>query len=647
MKHAALLICGGLMGLVTTISACLAGPPPISAFATIPRSASPSLSPDGTKLGIIQIYKGRPAAAIWKLDAPDAAPIVMPHNDGLITYVQWANNDRLLIRIEMDKSQFGSAVERWTRLASVDANGKHDVIMFANRSKTRAYNTSVSSINDLAPDDPDHIYMNAWELIDDRVFQNSLFRVDVTTGNAQNYLSGNEFTSRWVMDGNGHAVARIDTRLKPVTDHLYLRIADGWKEVDQLDADGNKGIDALGVSEDGKGLILYYDRGTPETSGYYIRDLASGAMQPFMPGHAISGVLRDPWTSRIIGTRSFDKQNSYFYFDPQKQALQKGLEAAFPGMDVLPVDWDRNRQKVTVSVIGPRLPQTYYLIDRTTHNATLIAQTYDGLSETDLGERKAYDYKARDGLDIPAFLTLPPGKDAKKLPVVVLPHGGPASHDAIWFDWEAQFLASRGYAVLQPNFRGSTGYGQAFMDAGYGQWGLKMQDDLTDGVKKLIADGIADPKRICIVGVSYGGYAALAGATFTPDLYACAASWGGVSDLRKFLAKRQEEAGSYSAVYSAWVRFIGDRSNDAEKLDATSPARNAEKIKIPVLLMHGTADSVVRPEQSETMEAALRHAGKKVTYIAAPNESHWMDTTAARTLWLTELEKFLKENIGN
>jgi len=221
------------------------------------------------------------------------------------------------------------------------------------------------------------------------------------------------------------------------------------------------------------------------------------------------------------------------------------------------------------------------------------------------------------------------------------------ARDDMSFGWETQFLANRGYAVLQPNFRGSSGYGSKFLEAGYGEWGLKMQDDVTDGVKKLIADGIADPKRICIAGGSYGGYAALAGAAFTPDLFACAAAWAPVTDLRQFLATRSQDYGSDSAVISSWSRYVGDRWDDSKKLDAASPSEHADKFKCPVLLMHGSDDATVRIDQSERMDRALRRAGKKVAFITIPKETHYMQAQDTRVRWLTELEKFLKDNIGD
>jgi len=356
--------------------------------------------------------------------------------------------------------------------------------------------------------------------------------------------------------------------------------------------------------------------------------------------------LHDPWTGRVIGLAFADDKMEYSYFDPAMEKLQRGLEAAFPGLSVHAVSWDLAKDKLIVVVDGPRQPTAYYYLNRTTHEATQLASTYPDLTEADLGDMKPWPYKARDWLDIPAYLTLPPGKAPKNLPVVIFPHGGPGARDMLGFDWMAQFFANRGYAVLQPNFRGSTGYGTKFEESGYGQWGLKSQDDITDGVKKLIADGIADPKRICIVGASYGGYAALAGAAFTPDLYACAISFAGVSDIGKMLRSDAADAGSDSWAVSEMNRSIGNRYEDSTRLDATSPAKHAANVKCPILLLHGAGDTTVRIEQSEEMRDALQSAGKQVQYIRFEGDSHYMLLADTRIRVLTEAEAFLKKNIG-
>jgi dipeptidyl aminopeptidase/acylaminoacyl peptidase len=300
-----------------------------------------------------------------------------------------------------------------------------------------------------------------------------------------------------------------------------------------------------------------------------------------------------------------------------------------------------------VRLDGAAIAPVYFLLDRTTHEMHPLARAYPALADVPLPEMKAWNYRARDGLEIPAYLTLPLGKPAKNLPMVVMPHGGPDARDVRGFDWWAQFLANRGYAVLQPNYRGSLGYGAGYTQAGLRQWGLKMQDDISDGVKKAIADGIADPKRVCIVGASYGGYAALAGATLTPALYACAVAFAGVSDLPLMLRTEHRFTGENSRVSSFWATRIGSSDENWDQLVATSPARHADKVRAPVLLMHGEGDTTVRIDQSEAMASALKSAGKPVEFIRFPGEDHYLNTTETRVRVLTETEKFLEKTIGH
>jgi dipeptidyl aminopeptidase/acylaminoacyl peptidase len=273
----------------------------------------------------------------------------------------------------------------------------------------------------------------------------------------------------------------------------------------------------------------------------------------------------------------------------------------------------------------------------------IVEEAYDSLKPSDLGDVKPYPYKARDGRDIHAYLTLPPGRDPHNLPTVIFPHGGPEARDSMDFDWWAQFMASRGYAVLQPNYRGSSGYGADFILAGDGEWAGKVQYDVQDGVKKLIAGGIADPKRICIVGASYGGYMALAGATFSPDLYACAVSFAGLSDLNRML---YTGTSFESEAVSVWKRRIG-ADVDSSKLDSASPANFAANVKIPILLLHSDKDTTVPIEQSQIEEDALKHAGKQVEFVTLEGDDHQLEYSATRIKLLKEVERFLAAHIGD
>jgi len=620
--------------------------------------ARPSISPDGKHVATIQPYNGRPIARIFTLDPPGIPAVNLPIGDGYIQDVLWANNNRLLIRINVNQDVFHQGVDAWYRLVSTDTEGKAFAMMFSDRRKSRDVNSNASMILDLAAEDPDHIYMPLYNDFSGREhltesmsdMLNSVWRVNVATGTSELVVKGGMHTTDWVMDGHGKVVARIDQTTSPRTDHLNVRQPNGdWKEIETALAGPDTGMGVAGLTEDGKSLALTYFDEKTTTVGLAARGLADDSHTGLYldQQYDIDSTLTDPWTACVIGVRVVADAPKDIYFDPKMKALQNGLEQAFPGVSVHAVSWDSSQQKVIVAVDGPKTPPVFFLLDRQTHSASPIRRLYGGLTEADLGDVKPFTYKAGDGLDIPAYLTLPPGKSAKNLPLVVFPHGGPMARDDLSFNPFAQFFANRGYAVFQPNFRGSSGYGRKFMQAGYGQWGLNMQDDITDGVKKLIADGTVDPKRICIVGESYGGYAALAGAAFTPDLYACAAGWAGVYDLRKFLATRAKDYGRDSQMIESWQAFIGDRWDDSAKLDGASPAENADKIKIPVLLMHGADDTTVRIDQSETMERALKRAGKRVTFIAIPKETHNMEMADTRVRWLTELEKFLKENIGD
>jgi dipeptidyl aminopeptidase/acylaminoacyl peptidase len=625
--------------------------PAAEIFGQLPSVSEPSLSPDGMHLATIQSYQGRPVALIYDLSVPlgSKPPVVIPYTDGFICDVNWANNQRLLITITMNEAVLGDNVNTWARTVSIDAEGKDPVVLFRD-SASKDFNYSASAIADYDLDDADHVFMPLW-FVDtfDGTARYSVYKVDVNTGHSNLDVHGGSKTQAFYMDGHGNVVARVDQETSPLVDHLLIYKNDDWNDVEQFSAAGGKSAGIQGVTLDGTALVQLASSDKIGTTGLLARKLSDNSVSElfFDPKYDVEAALTDPWTLRIIGVAFTADLTEYRYFDPELEALQEGLEAAFPGNSVHAVTWDQSRQKVIVAVDGSRQPRAYYMVDRSTHKARRITATYRELSESDLGDVKLYPYKARDGLDIPAYLTLPPGKLPKNLPVVIMPHGGPMARDQLGFDWMAQFLANRGYAVLQPNFRGSSGYGVKFLEAGYGQWGLKMQDDITDGVQRLIADGIADPKRICIVGASYGGYAALAGAAFTPDLYACAASWAGVSDLGEFLSTRSEDYGRDSAMISSWTRFIGDRYSDSAKLEAASPAYNAARIKCPILLMHGVADSTVRINQSEIMQRALERAGKHVEFIKFDKETHYMQTADTRIRVLKELEKFLKANIGD
>jgi dipeptidyl aminopeptidase/acylaminoacyl peptidase len=334
------------------------------------------------------------------------------------------------------------------------------------------------------------------------------------------------------------------------------------------------------------------------------------------------------------------------YVDPLVSTGLARIRALFPNAQVNVQSASRDRDNFILRVDGPDHPTgTYFHADVTAGKVRQLGSRYPAIATSDVAPVKAFTYAARDGLAIPAYLTLPARTAPEKLPLVVMPHGGPESRDSASFDPWVQFIATRGYAVFQPQFRGSDGYGLEFRQAGRQQWGLKMQDDITDGVKKLIADGTVDPTRVCIFGWSYGGYAAMAGLAFTPELYKCGISGAGVSDIPDMFGhlKRKSFGGWDHAQY--WQAVIGDTFADAPRLKATSPINSVKNIRAPLLLMHGKFDTVVPITQSEGMAKALRQAGKAYEYIQLEDDDHWLSYADSEKRALQEIERFLKQHL--
>lgn len=338
----------------------------------------------------------------------------------------------------------------------------------------------------------------------------------------------------------------------------------------------------------------------------------------------------------------------YAFFDDALTKDMRSASVSFPGSSVWLQDWSADWRKLVLFVVGGPESGRYVLFDRDARKFVSLMQARPALAAGEWGEVISVEYKASDGLTIPAILTWPAGstpETRKSLPLVVLPHGGPEMYDRVSYDPTAQFLANEGYAVLQPNFRGSAGYGASFRDAGKRQFGRKMQDDVTDGVEALAAMGWIDKQRVCIMGYSYGGYAALAGAALTPDLYRCAISVSGVTDLPSFLTYMYNLTGAYSYNFAYWRELLGDPEADAEELRRWSPTTLAPQVKAHVLLIHGENDESTPVRQSRLMERALKDAGKNVRFLELQNEGHNLSQALSRSLVFTETANFLAQHL--
>lgn len=403
-----------------------------------------------------------------------------------------------------------------------------------------------------------------------------------------------------------------------------------------------KVVSPLGFSADDRIAYLVSEEKTgPDSVIAY--DTASGTTKPVFRDATAdpSGDINAIGKRHVIGVFFAGATPRYEYFEPDSADAKahRALQKAFPGQVVVAATYATEKKDVLIYAYGDREPGGYYVMNLDTRKVSPMMFSADWLDPNRLGQMREVSFKARDGRTIPGFLTLPPGSDGRNLPLVINPHGGPFTIQDSWgYDTNVQVLAGHGYAVLQVNFRGSGGYGREHVEAGYKQWGLKMQDDLTDATRWAIAEGIADRNRICIFGASYGGYASLMGAAKEPDLYRCAIGQVGVYDLAK--VKSDDSLGN-----DYLRRFFEETMNDGD-LAEVSPNRIAQRIKVPVFLSAGHEDETAPVEHTEMMEAALKKAGVPVETLYFKTEGHGIYKLEHRREFYARLLTFLQKHLG-
>ncbi|MGD2133822.1 MAG: prolyl oligopeptidase family serine peptidase, partial [Maricaulaceae bacterium] len=382
-----------------------------------------------------------------------------------------------------------------------------------------------------------------------------LFEIDAANLRGRSVARGDDDTRSWVIGPDFEPAARLDYDDGPDIEEIYS-FSDGDARSISRISTPIRNRNLLGVDDTGQSLIVGDVAGSV---GLYTINRESGETSVLYErsDYDAYSIMKDPYSQQVVGVRYSDDRMRSYWFDDGLGSMESALAGAFPDRHVMLESWDRNRRNFIVSVEGVDSGAEYYHFNRDTGQARPLGLAYPELGSFGLlARREAITYTARDGVEIPAYLTTPRGA-VGATPLVVLPHGGPEARDFGGFDWIAHLFASRGYRVLQPNFRGSTGYGTAFRNAGRGEWGGLMQDDVTDGVQHLIDNELVDPDRICIVGASYGGYSALAGAVKTPDLYACVAAIAPVTDLPDQIFYAKDRYGVRNWVVAYWTEVIG------------------------------------------------------------------------------------------
>jgi dipeptidyl aminopeptidase/acylaminoacyl peptidase len=466
-----------------------------------------------------------------------------------------------------------------------------------------------------------------------------LYEVDLKTGRATklaNRTDAQENWRDWLIGGDGKVKATIDYR--SANGRWTIKNSNNKIIAEGLTPLGGTDIVGFGAHAD---TLIYNTQGqdSERTERWIEVPLAGGQGTEVLSDKGIRRTFFDNRTRTLMGYEIEGDRPAYSFTDPHQQKIINARLKAFPNLSVHLQDWNDTFDRLIVSTEGVGDPVTWWTIDLKTNKADILGTAY-AIPDAAVAPMRMVTYTAGDGTKISGVLTLPPGREAKKLPVIIFPHGGPASRDYPGFDWWAQALASRGYAVFQPNFRGSTGYGITFQRAGHGEWGRKMQTDVSDGLAHLAREGIVDSSRACIMGASYGGYAALAGVTLQNGLYRCAISVAGVSDVAKMASTDISESGDNKAV----VRSVRATLGVNKDLRAVSPVNFAAQADAPILLVHGKDDVVVLYEQSRDMAGALRRAKKPVEFVTMPGEDHWLSRSATRLAMLEATVAFVEKH---
>ena len=470
--------------------------------------------------------------------------------------------------------------------------------------------------------------------VTDRV-RPALFSFGGEYGRARIIARSGEVLADWLVDEAGKIAAQFEYRdsektwtIRARRDNHLVPIATGAAPLDPPEL---LGFDVSG----GQAIVEFTENDAPVWRPISLKDGVLG--EPLEHGATLHHVITDPRNGRIVGGVLNSDDRQYVFFDNELQAHWDAILRAFPHDTVRLASHSADFSKVILEVFGPEDGYSYAYFDWYSHHAQVLGPLYTEVKQT--AEIRRLTYPAADGLAISGFLTLPRDLPPRKLPLIVLPHGGPAAKDTQRFDWWAQALADQGYAVLQPNFRGSD-VSRQFIEAGYGQWGRKMQTDLSDGVQYLAKEGFVDSARVCIVGASYGGYAALAGVTLQSGIYRCAVSVAGPSDLPRM---RRWTTNTHLGITTRyWNRFWGVVENDDDGLKAISPVAHVESVAAPILLIHGRDDTVVPYEQSEVMLSALKHAGKPAELVTLKHEDHWLSSGETRLQMLEATVAFLR-----
>lgn len=629
--------------LTLTAASPAAAAPPLEAYGKLPGVTLAALSPSGKYYAVVGDVAGQRRVIVAEVGGKPV--LVAPVADQKVRDILWAGDDHLLVfaslatnlgpRFALLKYEVGQLLvlniktqkNFWALSEGVNGSGVWG--FYGVRYIDKRWYAFLGGIKrEVSPTSNRVLFMDN---------SPDLFRIDLDA-NETRLIAENQGTysaRSWSVgpDGKVQAVLDYDQR----TGHWEISPPGQPPVAQGTDALGDTLLAGIGRSW---GTIAYRERDPDGEDAWKELRLDTGQSLTLFKGVDIANLFHDPWTGLWIGYRRDADHPDNRFFDELAQDRVQATELALPGESVRLKSWDLLFDRLIVESEGPADSGIWWLVDIKTGKADEIGRSYPKVQAADVATVKMVHWTTPDGLEEAGVLTLPPGKEPKGLPLLVLPHDGPAQRDYPQFDWIAQAFASQGYAVFQPNFRGSEGYGAEFRQAGAGQWGRKMQTDISDGVAELARQGIVDPKRACIMGIGYGGYAALAGVTLQHGLYRCAVGVNAITDLPRMHFYLTYKTGRVGA---ALRNFRAETGTDDDLL-AVSPSHHGRDADAPILLIHGDDDTEVPIEQGRAMEKALKTAGKPVEFVNLPGEDHWLSRDETRLQMLQAAEAFVEKN---
>jgi len=647
-------------GGANTVPAAAGTPPPIADFFRDPQVRRPKISPDGRAIAlVVSAPGGRSALAVLELERDNTITQVESFSDSDIAYFAWVGSDRLVYTSGKDeggKRSDSNTSGLWT--VKRDGSGRRQLILTRYAQESRIDSSIITralpfqwSLYGVPDDDSGEVIVGygrfdvRWDLKSAQ-----LARLNVDTQQRRVLeAQAPENAVGWWLDAVGEPWAL--TTLTENRTALYYKQAGAWKLAQEGEVVRSPTV--MPFASDGRGLRLVVDRSPAGTMALYRVDpeTLKPEAQPLVSLQGFDfdgGAVFDPESRRLLGLYYENDAPSSHWFDPVLKAMQAAVDQALPGrVNQLECRRCLKTQRVLVTSWSDTQPQEFYVYDHAAKKLSAVGASRPWIRAADMATRELSRIRARDGLELPVMVTMPSGRAAGPRPAVMLIHGGPYVRGTHWmWDDEAQFLASRGYVVIEPEFRGSEGYGEQLFRAGWRQWGLAMQDDISDALAWAVKQGWVDPKRVCIAGASYGGYAALMGLIKDPGQYRCGVSWSGVTDLDYLFSLSWSDASEVTRRYGL-VALIGDREADAERLRRTSPLRRAADLQAPLLIGHGLDDRRVPIDHASDLRRALEKAGhSQVEYVTYPGEGHAWRMLSTKTDFYGRMERFLARHLG-